>query len=71
MTKFSNGCTSLKLGGLQNRSRYIESYSQTQQKSLNEVSDDIRLKRILKRAVERDHAPQSLFDSIKNGIRGE
>ncbi|HEX8288864.1 MAG TPA: hypothetical protein VF556_12760 [Pyrinomonadaceae bacterium] len=35
-----------------------------------EVSgEDARLKFLLKRAVEREFAPQSLVDSIRNGIR--
>ena len=39
-------------------------------KTLHDVRDDLRLKRALKRAVERDLAPQSLIDAIKKGIRG-
>jgi hypothetical protein len=39
-------------------------------KSLHDVRDDLRLKRALRRAVERDFAPQSLIDAIKKGIRG-
>jgi len=34
-----------------------------------EMVNDLRLKRFLKRAVEKEFAPQSLIDSIKNGIR--
>jgi hypothetical protein len=37
--------------------------------SLEQVRDDERLRRALKRAVGRDLAPQSLIDSIKSGIR--
>jgi hypothetical protein len=37
--------------------------------SLEQVRDDLRLRRALKRAVCRDLAPQSLIDSIKRGIR--
>ena len=36
---------------------------------LGEMVNDLRLKRFLKRAVEKEFAPQSLIDSIKNGIR--
>ena len=31
--------------------------------------DEIRLKKVLKRAVERESAPQSLIDAITNRIR--
>jgi len=34
-----------------------------------EMVNDLRLKRFLKRAEEKEFAPQSLIDSIKNGIR--
>jgi hypothetical protein len=34
------------------------------------VLENLRLKKILKRAVERDVAPQSLIDSIRDRIRG-
>ena len=70
MTKFSNGRASLKLVASRNWMFDIESHSRIPQKTLSDVNADIRLKGILKRAIERDHAPQSLIDSIKNGIRG-
>lgn len=47
----------------------IEPYSRMPQKTFDDVRDDHRLKRVLKRAVMRDYAPQSLIDSIKNEIR--
>lgn len=37
--------------------------------SLEQVRDDQRLRRALKRAVTRDLAPQSLIDSIRREIR--
>ena len=33
-------------------------------------TNNLRLKKIVKRAVEKDFAPQSLIDSIKMHIRG-
>ncbi len=39
------------------------------QKTFEDVRGDHRLSRMLKRAVMRDYAPQSLIDSIKNEIR--
>jgi hypothetical protein len=47
----------------------VEPFSRTEEKSFGELVDGLRLKRFLKRAVEKDFAPQSLIDSIKNGIR--
>ncbi len=38
-------------------------------KTLSEVRDDMRLKRLLQRAVLADAAPQSLIDSIRGKIR--
>jgi hypothetical protein len=34
-----------------------------------ESAEDLRLKKMLRRAVEKAHAPQRLIDSIRNGIR--
>jgi hypothetical protein len=39
-------------------------------KTLSDVRDDQRLRQMLKRAVNRDRAPQWLVDSIRSGIRG-
>jgi hypothetical protein len=36
---------------------------------LEETAEDLRLKKLLRRAVGKDFAPQSLIDSIRNGIR--
>ena len=37
--------------------------------SFSEIAGYLRVKRSLKRAVEKEFAPQSLIDAIKNGIR--
>lgn len=47
----------------------IEPYSRSQNQSLAELRDNIRLKKMLKRAVRRDVAPLSLIESIRSGIR--
>jgi hypothetical protein len=47
----------------------IEPYARPQTSSLEDVRDDLRLKKLLKRAVERDVAPMSLIASIRAGIR--
>jgi hypothetical protein len=47
----------------------VEPYSRMQTESLEDVRDNLRLKKFLKRAVERDFAPISLIESIKAGIR--
>jgi hypothetical protein len=39
-------------------------------KTLLDVRDELRVKSALRRAVNRDFAPQSLIDAIKKGIRG-
>ena len=70
MTKFSNGRASLKLVGSRNWMFEVEPHSRTPQTTLADVRDDLRLKRVLQRAVARDNAPQSLIDSIRAGIRG-
>ena len=70
MTKFSNGRASLRLVGSRNWMFEVEPRSRTPQTTLADVRDDLRLKRVLQRAVARDYAPQSLIDSIRAGIRG-
>lgn len=70
MTKFSNGRASLKLVASRNWMFDAEPFSVNKRKSFDDVNNDLRLKRVLKRAVERDYAPQSLIDSIRAGIRG-
>ena len=47
----------------------IEPYSRPQPDTLAEVRDNLRLKKILKRAVEREVAPLSLIESIRAGTR--
>ena len=38
-------------------------------RSFDEVKDDIKLRKLLQRAVLREQAPQSLVDSIRQAIR--
>lgn len=40
-----------------------------QRKTLDEVRDDMRLQKLLKRAVNNTYAPQSLIDSVRKSIR--
>ncbi|HEX6126193.1 MAG TPA: hypothetical protein VFZ23_12540 [Pyrinomonadaceae bacterium] len=47
----------------------IEPYSRPPAETMADLRDDLRLKKILKRAVERDVAPLSLIESIRAGIR--
>ena len=47
----------------------IEPYSRDQNESLADIRDNIRLKKRLKEAVEREVAPLSLIESIRAGIR--
>ena len=47
----------------------VEPYARPQTDTLLDVRDNLRLKKHLKRAVERDVAPQSLIDAIRSGIR--
>lgn len=46
-----------------------EPYSRPQPETLEDVRDNLRLKKLLKRAVEREVAPLSLIESIRTGIR--
>lgn len=52
-----------------NRLFEIEPFYRLGGRSFADLVNDVRVKRFLKRAVENDFAPQSLIDSIKNGIR--
>ena len=70
MTKFLNNRNGLKLVASRNWTFNFEPYSQVPRKTFDQVNDDLRLRRVIKRAVERDYAPQSLIDSIKKSIRG-
>ena len=47
----------------------VEPYARPQTDSLIDVRDNLRLKKLLKRAVEREVAPRSLIESIRAGIR--
>lgn len=47
----------------------IEPFSRTQGESLSEIRDNLKLKKALRRAVERDLAPISLIENIRASIR--
>lgn len=47
----------------------IEPYERPQTDTLADIRDNLRLKKVLKRAVEREVAPLSLIESIRAGIR--
>jgi hypothetical protein len=47
----------------------VEPYARPQTATLTDVRDNLRLKKFLKRAVEREVAPLSLIESIRTGIR--
>ena len=47
----------------------IEPYSRQQTGTLADIRDDLRLKKLLKRAVRSEVAPVSLIESIRAGIR--
>jgi hypothetical protein len=47
----------------------IEPYSRPQTETLEDVRDNLRLKKLMKRAVEREVAPLSLIESIRTRIR--
>jgi hypothetical protein len=47
----------------------IEPYSRSQGDSLQDLRDNLRLKKAIKRAVEQDVAPLSLIAAIRDGIR--
>jgi hypothetical protein len=47
----------------------VEPYARPQADELAAVRDNLRLKRLLKRAVEREVAPVSLIEVIRAGIR--
>ena len=70
MTKYSVGMTNVRAFRTRNWMFEIEPYPKMPIKTFDEVNDDLNLRSVLKRAVMRDHAPQSLIDSIKAGIKG-
>ena len=47
----------------------IEPYSRPQTETLIDVRDNLRLKKLLKSAVNREVAPLSLIESIRTAIR--
>jgi len=70
MTKYQEGITIVRAFSKRNWMLEIEPYSKMPLKTFDEVGQDLRLRRVLKRAIMSDYAPQSLIDSIKKGIRG-
>jgi hypothetical protein len=59
----------LKCRGLNDWRYEKDTFSRVQNKPFSALRDEVRLKRAMKKAVEREFAPQSLIDSIKMGIR--
>ena len=47
----------------------IEPYSRSQNESLSELRDNLRLKKAMRRAVENDFAPIELIENIRTMIR--
>ena len=47
----------------------IETYSRSQNESLLELRDNLRLKKAMRRAVENDFAPIELIENIRTMIR--
>lgn len=47
----------------------VEPYERSQPETLADLRDNLRLRKILKQAVEREVAPLSLIESIRIGIR--
>jgi hypothetical protein len=52
-----------------NRLFEVEPYSRRQGESLQDLRDNLRLKKALKTAVERDIAPTSLIEAVRAAIR--
>lgn len=70
MRRFSSGKAKLSLVGDRTWLFDVDPHSRVPTKTLLNVRDDLRLKSALRRAVNRDFAPQSLIDAIKKDIRG-
>jgi hypothetical protein len=47
----------------------VEPYSRSHGESLQNLRDNLRLKKAMKRAVEQDVAPLSLIEAVRAGIR--
>jgi len=47
----------------------VEPYSRMNRESLQELRDNLRLKKAMKRAIGHDAAPASLIEAIRRGIR--
>jgi len=69
MSKFYDLTANVQLFGQHNRMFDIRSFS-LPQKTFDDINGDLRLRRMLKRAVEQERAPKSLINSIRLGIRG-
>ena len=69
MANYENGTTNVLAFDRTYRRFGAGTYPQIPRKTYDDVNGDLKLRRVLKRAVLRDRAPQSLIDSIKNGIR--
>lgn len=70
MTRFSSGKAKLSLVGDRMWTVDFDPNSLGRAKTLVDVRDELRVKSALKRAVNRESAPQSLIDAIKKNIRG-
>jgi hypothetical protein len=70
MTRFSSGKAKLSLVEDRMWTFDFDTNSRGRAKTLLDVRDELRVKSALRRAVNRDFAPQSLIDAIKKGIRG-
>ena len=68
--RFSGGRAKLMLVGGRRWKFEAEPFPIAPNRTLDEVLNHERLKKQLKRAVNRDFAPQRLIDSIRSRIRG-
>lgn len=70
MAHFTKGTAKLIPVGRRQWLFETEPFSAVTNKTFDSALNDCRLKKHLKRAVNRPFAPQSLIDSIRSGIRG-
>jgi len=47
----------------------VESYSRVSGESLSDLRDNLRIKKALKKAINKEFAPRSLVETIQNSIR--
>jgi hypothetical protein len=47
----------------------VEPYSRVSGESLSDLRDNRRIKKALKRAINKEFAPRSLVDAIQNSVR--